>query len=117
MTQDLIIPSIGRIVHFVMPDRPGQIRPAIVTNYFPHSPLLSFADWKAAVFHQYGEQAPGTEFTEGYNRYVSEWEGRAMQCNLRIFTDGSNDPHGPDTAMSCRYSAAQEPGTWHWPKR
>ena len=85
-------PSIGRIVHYVLPEGPrrGEVRPAIIVRRFtmidPHV------------------------------------RPNVGMCNLQVLLDGGNDGlegglGGVVWKGSVLYSEAQTPGTWHWPPR
>ena len=86
-------PSIGRIVHYVLPAgniRKGEHRPAIITQVWnPIKPDGNRAD------------------------------GNGM-CNLTVFKgqggDGGKSEDASFWAGCISYSETPEPNTWHWPE-
>lgn len=86
-------PSVGRIVHYVLPSGPrqGEIRPAIITRVWQK---LDYAP------------APGMSNLTVF---------RDQSDDL----DPAYNPPGntPYVAGSVYYSADKAPGTWHWPER
>jgi hypothetical protein len=85
-------PSVGRIVHYSMPDgrSVGQARPAMIVRVW-----------------------------DGASDYVPE--GHVPMVQLQVFTDGSNDGDdyaaGLAWKTSVHYDAEGKPGTWRWPPR
>lgn len=92
------IPTVGRIVHYVMSDgrSAGDHRPAIIVRVWGEEQVAS---------GQLPESALGT-------------------VQLQVFTDGTND-ESIDTAYtsgiawktSVRHDELAGNGTWHWPER
>lgn len=85
-------PSIGRIVHYVLPK--------IVRDYVFH-------DWAV------GEHRPGI--------IVSTWDGSFINLQV-FFDGSNDAPIGDGAAVVWVTSVSQDeetkaPGTWHWPER
>jgi hypothetical protein len=84
------LPSVGRIVHYVIPSGPhrGEHRPAIITQV-----------WQP-IEH---ESAPGMS-------NLTVFRGQA--------DDFPSDPvYAPQWVGSVCYCPNDTPGTWHWPER
>jgi hypothetical protein len=80
-------PTIGRIVHYVLPEtgrNPGQVRPGIVVQV-----------WKP----------------------IDPSDARSGTVNLHVVRDGCNDTGVEDHAYTAHYDPGHAPGTWHWPPR
>lgn len=83
-------PSVGRIVHYVMPPRhegaPPAVRPAIVVHVWSESGAYPLPLVQLQVF------------VDGTN-------------------DGAEHTSGVAWRTSVRYDPEGAPGTWHWPAR
>lgn len=86
-------PSIGRIVHYVMPN--NDVRPAIIVQVWPE-----------------GDNAVNLQvFTDGSNdnlylrddERASRGPGKSARCVV--------------WRTSVPYNEENKPGTWHWPPR
>jgi hypothetical protein len=85
------VPSVGRIVHYVLPQK-SDLRPSSIGEHRP-----------AQVIRVWGENDPDA----------------AIQ--LSVFLDGRNDKEEFDGTnlwvTSVRHDELnKEPGTWHWPE-
>jgi hypothetical protein len=90
-TTSVPVPSIGRVVHYVLPQR-AELRHHIVGELRP-----------ATIIKVWGADDPDA----------------AIQ--LAVFLDGQNDKEGWSGeflwATSVRHDEVnKEPGTWHWPE-
>jgi hypothetical protein len=89
--QSTPVPSVGRIVHYVLPLH-SSLRPDKIGDHRP-----------AMVVRVWGEVDPDTTI------------------QLSVFLDGKNDMEGytgqNHWATSVRHDEVnKEPGTWHWPE-
>jgi hypothetical protein len=87
-------PSIGRTVHFVLPEQAG-IKSGAVGAHRPATIVRVWAD-------------------EGH--YLDE----PGVVQLQVLTDGSNDFEAGTQlywATSVHYDPTGKPGTWHWPEK
>lgn len=92
-------PSVGRIVHYVLPEGSpfkGQHRAAIVTHVW--QPLEH-------------ESAPGMSNLTVFKSQVDDLAGPESGLGAM------SDPHGASVMIgSVLHSAEPRPGTWHWPE-
>jgi hypothetical protein len=100
MAQD---PSVGRIVHFVLPEGSnyeGEHRAAIITQVW--QPLSH-------------ESAPGMSNLQVFKGQSTDFnrfrDGSPVSCGAALGTDGATVMLG-----SILYSEEPKPGTWHWPE-
>lgn len=85
-------PTIGRIVHFVMPHA-TDLDPTKGHKVHPHRPAIITRVWERD-------------------------DGEMPLVQLQVFTDGSNDEaQNVEWQTSVHYSEAHEPRSWHWPER
>jgi hypothetical protein len=89
-------PSVGRIVHYVLPDgspRAGEHRAAVITGYFGNAEILGASPANLTVFFDQPDDVAGGLMKHGLEIY----QGRAFSAS-----------QDEDT---------KAPGTWHWPER